>query len=323
MRKRALTLLEVVVISCALMVVMVSIAPVLAAARQRGKDVVCLQNLRRISQASIVYSGADPANHAIPVSPVEVHPTIGISSVFSELPAYAYGGKSGVGSGSSSNIVTSTFGPNFDMNSANRPLNRVLFRDSFGGVSPRPGSSGVKWYPDANLELDAYRCPSDSGFTGLHVHDGWEQSRLSSYDYFGTSYAANVFWTAFEVTNATLMSNSPYLHSLDRIVDPARTIAYLENNGRSAWRAAPDLCPSIDPADYLIGEAGGWHGKAWQFQTAFIDGHVKTTQIRGYRPDNEFDDLCGYVRGDDWQIDTRPLDPVITNHPRQGPGRTP
>ena len=115
----------------------------------------------------------------------------------------------------------------------------------------------------------------------------------------------------------TMRSNSPYLHRISEILNPARTLAYQENNGRYAWAAAPDPCDFLDG---IPGNVRGWHGQDWSFNAAFVDGHADTVYMRGYRTELVFPRdwslqnsyRCIIIRGDSWQIDTLPAPPVGT-----------
>lgn len=324
---RGLTIIETIAMICVGVVVLSVIVPALGETRRRGKDTVCIQNLHRIIQASHIYAGRDPNESIIPAAGIE-DPSNRMfnQNVFSQLVVYAFGGKSGVGTFQGQvDIKTSVFGPLGTLSARNRPLNSILYRSSFPMLNSRSGSHGQKWRPDANLNLDVYNCPADSGYTGFHIDDAWRRTRLTSFDHYGTSYAANVMWVGIGSPNK-LNSNSPYLRPISRIPNPGRTIAYMENNGRSAWFAPPDPCP-FGVSD-LFGVASGWHGKDWTFNAAFIDGGVETIRMRGYRPEripnselaSGFLD-CITVRGDGWQVDTLPSPLISTEHDNPSTGR--
>ena len=216
---------------------------------------------------------------------------------------------------------------------ATRPLNSILYPQQFvyhGGLKP-----GLQWvqldklgaHMDTMLDLPQNRCPSDTGFTGIHCQD-FEERGLTSYDHFGTSYNANLFMTASGVGPQS--SNSPYLHRMSDILAPSNTLAYQENNGRFAWSAFPETCTDIAGIHGIPETVHGWHGKDWTFNAAFIDGHADTIYMRGYdNPDigrypegTDFNHLnCIIIRGEGWQIDTLPLPRIETNIFHNGDGR--
>jgi hypothetical protein len=143
-----------------------------------------------------------------------------------------------------------------------------------------------------------------------------------------------------------VMSNSPYLRPSSRVVTPSRTIYYEENLGRFAWAAAPDPCPTA--AGLNIGTKGikGWHGKNWAFTRGFMDAHAEyQTVVERWQspvdgvPQNDYHYRwerltsypslpvdapgplpsdwnkikCSVVRGDGWQKDTLPDQPIKTH----------
>lgn len=312
---RGLTLIELIATTVAIGAVLAVLVPSLAETRRRGKDVVCIQHQHRIAQATAIYSGREAGEPALPVWDGLFSQNI---SQFPQIPAFAYGGKSGLGVSGFSNIALSIYGPTFRANSSFRPLNRVLFRGPIGNVASRPGQGGIKWIPDSLLDMRVFRCPSDSGYTGLYALDEWRFSGLSSYDHFGTSYSSNVLWMQNTTAPFGLASDSPFLRSLSQVPNASRTIGYLENCGRYAWRAQPDLFIQ-DPG--LPGVAGGWHGSDWTFNAAFSDGRVSTIMMRGFRsealprlPEPQFAQAWAAwtIRGEGWQLDTLPADPVPT-----------
>ena len=208
----------------------------------------------------------------------------------------------------------------------------MIYKAPFTDVSlTNSGPGGIKWQPDADLDLDLYKCPSDKGFKGNHYEE-WFQSKLSSYDHFGTSYAANVFWIGVIGGQCTLESNSPYLRPLSRIPSTANTLLYWENVGRYSWQHQ-DPCPitgvGITPP-YPDGKEGPkWHTRGWEFNAAFADGHGAVIRMKGYK----LLDLanltgtcanancqCIIIRGTNWQIDTLPAATLPTLHtcPLQG-----
>ncbi|MCH7814112.1 MAG: hypothetical protein IID40_08845 [Planctomycetes bacterium] len=247
--------------------------------------------------------------------------------------AMAWGGKSGRGVEEGDLFFWGTFKR---MGPSARALNRILFGDVFPDYRSNPGPSGINWQRDQSLDLSVYRCPSDSGYTGLH-HPAWRDGRLTSYDHYGNSYAANALFvfvpgggSSDPDCNAAqcCKSNSPLLRRLGDIPAPGRTIYYLENCGRFAFWADPQGDGSCGPSPFPGAVVRGWHGQPWLFNVAFVDGHASPIHIRGYQNPHlsHYPECpnaggcwqfwrCVITRGDDWQLDTLPLEPVATPIP--------
>ncbi len=327
------------------------VAPSLEAARQRTKQSVCLDRLRAIAAASLIYAEADPNGWSIPVHP----------QMFQQDPqdpifvgAYEWGGKSGIGRGlpPMGGEPPSRYGTAAGFGPASRPLNNLLyphgFRDNLHPLFDRIGAQR-----DSELQLDAFRCPADDGPPlAAHCPDWVANPTRTSFDHFGTSYAANVFMTSVQ-GGGELRSNSPYLRPVSRVPVPARTLEYEENIGRWAW-----ACRRENSDCYWLGRGvnpgptksvRGWHGKPWTFNRAFVDAHaeaqpvyiVGTEDQEGYAmhyvsehvpglPGFECDGTgegdyrtfqCILVRGPGWQKDTLPSPVICTGLFWGGVGR--
>jgi prepilin-type processing-associated H-X9-DG protein len=229
------------------------------------------------------------------------------------------------------------------MNAAKRPLNAILYKSGISAPQATIGgySQSVDWSPDAELDLGLFRCPADKGFTGMH-HAGWQAKGNSSYDHYGTSYAANPLFVGIPGAGQPLDSNSMYSRPQSRVPNPTNTVMYWENAARFAFFATNDI---TNGGEYIQTTGGasscywpypegdfvarGHHGREWQFNVAFGDGHASFIRIKG----SGFVDIgdhnmpqscqngtcnCIIVRGLDWQLDTLPADLVDTTKVRQG-----
>jgi prepilin-type processing-associated H-X9-DG protein len=209
-----------------------------------------------------------------------------------------------------------------------RPLNNVLYKGGFYNAQNAPGPNQINWARDMAPELPEFHCPADYGYTGTHLPD-WRDSKLTSYDHYGNSYAANTWWIAKRGPECELMSNSPFLHPLSTIPSPKRTFMYIENCGRFAdlYNLGADGCQTR--SELTDEPIRGWHGEPFTFNTAFVDGHASRLFIKGhlqpqlrigryplcedYDPDICYQVWhCGIVRGSTWQKDTLPTPPVVT-----------
>lgn len=325
-RRSGITLPELAAVVAALVVLVALLSPALAGVRRHSKGTLCLQNLATIAQASIVYASQDPDEQVIPVHPVFNSPTAGSSRM--SIPTMAYGGKSGRGRWSGNKYYWGTLlgrGP------ASRPMNPILYKRDFPNFAPPPfgdyeGSDMIdKGDADAQLDLEVFRCPADDGppSNGL-AWTSWKVSGLPSYDCFGTSYYANACW----VTNGSYFgANAAFLRPLSAVPNPANTVYYQEHTARFAWMCAArsEWDPCIDPDPRTL---WGWHGEAFRFTTAFVDGHAQATLMRSYEAPHlgHYPDYadpvqghgyykCVIMRGPDWQLDTLPAPVMWTSIP--------
>ena len=201
------------------------------------------------------------------------------------IGAYEWGGKSGIGRDDfvqgQRNSVNSKYGTRAGFGPATRPLNRILYSGGFvDHLKPTFNRTGAM--EDTKLDLDLFRCPADDGPPRRGVCADWiAADGRSSYDHFGTSYAANLFMVA---SGPGLMhSNSPYLRPTTRVPSPARTIYYEENLGRWAWAAKRETCdlpgvtPGVDPGPTKV--IRGWHRKDWTYNRSFVDTHAEYQKV--------------------------------------------
>lgn len=331
-KSSAFTLVELLVVISIIALLIAILLPSLKKARENAKRVKCSAHIRAVGQASLTFAADDPQERAIPVN------AFADSQTTAAFTYYAFGGKSGIGRGGPGNppfdVNTSPWGPANQLDPARRPLNNVLFKNL--DVAPsRPGRN--KWDRFAEMNLEVYSCPGDKGFSGMH-QVGWRDSKLSSYDHYGTSYAANPLWIIDPLDpQPTLRSNSMYLRPLSRVPTPPNTVMYWENSARYAMFASypqvkggepPAGCRGVGPLppDWV---ARGWHGKPWNFTVAFGDGHADYIQIRSYgiatgnrqppscRPNRC---ICVLVRDAEWQLDTMPSESIPSKNHRPSGG---
>jgi hypothetical protein len=311
-----LTLVEAATAALCAVVLLLLVLPSAAEVSRYGTSAVCLANLGRIGYANTIYSVMDAGDAALPVHRLQfqqdpVNPT--------HIGAYEWGGKSGVGRPDyvpewSGTALGSKYGTVAGFGPGSRPLNKILFDESF----PDDKGDLVGALEDTQLDLPTVKCPADQGYTGIHF-PAFRDERLTSYDHFGTSYTANIFMTS-DGGGGPTYSNSPYLHRVSDLYAPSNTLAYYENNGRYAWTAEPQpsSCLWIGPGN--PGTVEGWHGLDWTFNAAFIDGHADTIFMKSFENPNVFSDedasyerfQCIIIRGDNWQIDTLPANRVLS-----------
>jgi prepilin-type N-terminal cleavage/methylation domain-containing protein/prepilin-type processing-associated H-X9-DG protein len=340
-QSRAFTLVELLVVISIIALLLAILLPSLREARAQAKRTKCLATLRGISVASLTYATDDPQDNSIPVAVDHNDPIFDSDPYWSRYGNYGFGGKSGVGSGrlDGSPLDRPYTGRN-RLAASQRPLNRVMYPRGISYSKTMTLADEVD--PDTRLPLDAYLCPADTGYKGVHYRE-WGVTSLRSYDFFGTSYAANIFWTGPNVPTCTMGSNSPYLRQLAKVPNPANTVLYVENVGRYAWQHNdPAAKENGGPFEKILPEPeydegrGGpqWHGKGWYYNITYADGHCAYVRIKSYiafdpYPTNLGGKCAGdggyckwiLIRGRDWQMDCLPSAPVETRHPCPPEGR--
>ncbi len=288
------TLIELLVVIAIIALLISILLPSLQRAREQAKRSVCLSHIKGVGTSSRVYAAEERGGWSIPIHPLTFdqdpdEPTF--------IGAYEWGGKSGVGyidycPGGQTSIITSKYGTKCGFGPASRPLNDILFKGGFADWRNGPVEEQVR---DTTLKLEDFRCPGDDGPPrGGHCFQWVEDGATSSYDWFGTSFAANVFLIGLSNGDGNLSSNSPYLRPISRIPNAARTIYYEENIGRWAWAAKREICPitnlnqGIDIGPLKI--MRGWHGLDWVYNRVFADAHgaFQKILIEGTRDDNGY-----------------------------------
>ncbi len=324
---KAFTLIELLVVVAIIALLVSILLPSLKRARAQAKMVASMANVRGIALASNTFAAEDRNDLSIPA-----HHLMGL--IPGAVGEYEYGGKSGIGEPLSGNDVTSSkWGTQEGRGPATRGLNEIVYKGGFQDYRFNAGPENENWLNDTKLDLGIFRAPSDTGYAGHH-YSAWRNSGLTSYDHYGNSYSASTAWIGVTGGDCRLRSNSSFLKPITRVPNPANTIYFIENCGRFAWRKSygADGCQSLSggaTGSDVESIVKGWHGRPWEFATAFVDGHAAITHIEGHtipqprlssypaRADGSpgtYDNYhCVIIRGKGWQLDTLPAPPVQTN----------
>jgi prepilin-type N-terminal cleavage/methylation domain-containing protein len=352
---RGFTLIELLVVVGIIGLLLAILMPSLKRARQSAKRSTCLARIKNIATSSHVYASEDPNDWGIPVHPLQYAQDPGNPTF---IGAYEWGGKSGIGRadylGSGTDVRNSRYGTRAGFGPATRPLNDVLYRGGFADHLASDNDAGM--LEDAQLDLDDFKCPADDGPPRAAHCREWvlHPEATSSYDWFGNSYAANVFMIAGTEPESPMYSNSPYMRPMSRVPTPARTLFYEENIGRWAWACRREIGACSEPVGQGVDPGPtkavrGWHGQDWHFNRSFVDAHGEYQQvllpeskdqhgyyehyrserlasyppvIAGADPDDRYYHWkCVIVRGDGWQKDTLPSPPIPTGLVHDGTGR--
>lgn len=322
--RNGVTLVETATMGACTTAVLVMVLPTLSEMRRQAKEVRCLANLGQIGDANAIYAATDRNELAIPT-----HRLLGLLP--SPVGEYEWGGKSGVGQPvTGSSPLNSKWGTQYGRGPASRKLNQIIYGHHFPNFLDNPGPNQQHWLADTQLDLPVYRCPGDHGYAGHH-YSSFKTSKLTSYDHYGNSYAANTMWLGIAGGSCTLSSNSPFLRPVSEVPAPSRTYAYIENAGFFAWRKnyGDDGCSVGGPTGGDVESVTtGWHGQPFIFSVAFVDGHSARVFIKGHtqpQPDlGRYPDFAGIprdysfyqcviIRGGGWQMDTLPAPPVRTS----------
>lgn len=331
-RPRGFTLIELLVVVSIIALLISILLPSLKKAREQAKIAVCTASLKGIATAGNTFASGNKNEMTFPKH-----------RLWGKLPGalgtYEWGGKSGRGEPQQGRVAESSmWGTQMGRGPASRGLNEVIFKGGFTDYWQDPGPNQVNWINDMSMDVPIFKCPSDRGYTGHHFR-AWQESRLSSYDHYGNSYAAGTSWIGVPGADCTLMSNSAYLKPISRVPNPANTIYFMENCGRHGYRMNYGG-PEDGGCDSLSGALGtdvetvikGWHGRPWYFDVSFVDGHAAMVKMEGHQqpephlssyPGCMADEYaqcalhwrCVVLRGPGWQIDTLPAPSVDTGLP--------
>lgn len=174
----AFTLVELLVVIAVIAMLIGVLLPALASGRTAARLAVSMSNMRQITIAAVTYSHAHA--DAWPVIPLHDPKVVGPDVV--EFNSWNWGGKT-------SDDYWLSHGSINHITADKRALNPWVYPDlDFVQI----GKGARK----RNVELDIFKCPSDSGTfqRGFWGEDPQRDMSISSYDDVGTSYHLNIKW---------------------------------------------------------------------------------------------------------------------------------
>jgi prepilin-type N-terminal cleavage/methylation domain-containing protein/prepilin-type processing-associated H-X9-DG protein len=271
--RRALTLVEVLVVVAIIAVMVGILLPTLASARAEGEKARCLANLRALGVAFSSYSVDDEQDYTTPIHPKA-------ESTWHCDGEYEYGGKTGFGYFEHPHFIQD-----------NRVLNRYLFTTGSG------------------TPFELYHCPGDDGvpkldesrwinFEPYFVDRDWPDKTI--FGITGTSYRLNNHIDFTDTLPLYYQRHffGPYMRPVTQVPDAGATVLLEETIAEVAkWN--PGL------------HVEGWHRKANRFNVLFVDGHAEPIHLSGQTSTFRDDDGYWMRRSENWRMDCYPSKPVI------------
>ncbi len=293
--KTAFTLIELLVVVAIIAILMAILLPALQAARQQGKMIHCLANLRSIGTAANVYLADHIRREDFPwLLPSNYQTADGVykwrcQSSFiwgGGLPDKTYDDwKSvrGTGMPDPTKCDVYTLPPKY------RPINRYISND-------------VSWSRPGDIP-GVFKCPSDSS-PSVPIGGGPNMGReldkyASTWEFWGTSYAINQYWADYHYSHrydrgTRVGKNRPYNGNgtlilggsrrgrppgLGNAMIKARTgrwssefILFFENRLNFAF---PGAAPRGIDDNRFAKSLRGWHRKMNYHAAVFLDGHAQ------------------------------------------------
>ncbi len=264
-RRRAFTLIELLVVIGIIALLMAILLPSLSKAREQGRRVYCLANLRSIAQAAVAYAGDDRKDLIIPIHQSMVTPMSATDYWLRRTAIwFACGGRS-----APQPFLTDNGPVALDEESSfaarTRPLNRYLYGDIMAADE---------------ADMDLFRCPSDRGYPYHEEIDDApiENAERTCYDTLGSSYRASlygIFSYPYEEYDGAF-AIGPWGHKLSSIPTPSQVPIF----GEPTFFNMIGMDNGVANPPAVI--ATGWHGQWMKDNLAYADGSARTTRAEGH-----------------------------------------
>jgi len=178
---RGFTLIELLVVVAIIALLISVLLPALSKAQGSAKQTVCLNNMRQITAAAIMYTHEN--DELWPIIPVQSTPT------YTAFCSWQWGGKTN----DKYWLNYPGWGDKLFIPAYKRPINELVYPDT---TLKEPN------LPERSLELPLFECPSDAGTYQSPPRSGgvgfWDTNQInpeiSSYDDVGSSYHMNTRW---------------------------------------------------------------------------------------------------------------------------------
>jgi hypothetical protein len=310
---RGLAITEVAVVGASLALLVAVVLPGLAVASRRDGTAVCLSNLGRLGQASLMYAVEDARAQLVPMHQMQVLSSheVGFTGPWAYRTAMpsVFGGRTAVAPLPTESGDITVMLDDEPWGRPTRPLNRYAGH----GVHKKAG-----W-------LEVYHCPADVGYyedgpwvEALNPDVPAEAAGIPCYDFLGNSYRANTCGALSSTGGALLrasFNSGPVGHWIRDIPEPDETVLYSDPLFYSVVRHLADGT-EFDPV-------AGWHGQFMADNVAYCDGSARMTEVGELyeftEPELEEMGVCDPAsawlflrRGPTWRMDCYPSPGAFT-----------
>lgn len=266
------TLIELLVVVAVIAVLISILLPSLGRAREQGKMVKCLSNLRTIGQAMHMYFADN--NGWFPYTHQNFSP-----DSFGVVHGFYYGGHPG-------RPDWWGYGDGWRNTPAGRPFNRYMWNNlpNYDLPYDDPTSEAIR------KQMTVYECPSDSG--AIWNNDGsFDPLGARAYDFCGSSYDLNYYYI-----NTWALKFGSRAH---RSLQLNRANAFLRTQmGSNASTLIALLEDPFDSAFVSKVPRRGWHKTMNRHNFLFMDGHSAPTLAKTY----DYGDKSFAARGPGWKV---------------------
>ncbi|MCG8407842.1 MAG: prepilin-type N-terminal cleavage/methylation domain-containing protein [Phycisphaerales bacterium] len=278
-RREGFTLIELLIVISIIALLISILLPALSGARERGRKVKCLANLKEQAALASAYSLQDAYDR--------LQGCTTVTDAFVNDGSWDFGGANGVGG--VRRMGWEIWGPP-GAGAQTRPLNRMLF-----------GTEIPDEYAGNGNSFELFHCPSDSG-VAIETPNWQLSNEIDSvvfqkdgiFKAVGNSYRGDFIGLSF----GGMFKIGSFLRPSTMIPQTGEMLLFHENPFGNAlmstiqWRRANG--PPTIPAD-----VPGWHKQVGRFNAAFADGHAAsiTCLRRSLYDPFQFQDYDGNTPG--------------------------